>query len=103
MVKGFLEHIKNKGFEITLGTEFPTKLKPTQNTLSLEKAKDMVQFGIAALPIIISNDNRILDGHHRWLAQTQLLPTAGSRTIPVYRINLNIAELLKLTKEYTEK
>jgi hypothetical protein len=43
------------------------ELKPTQSQFNTEKVQSMNDDG-KALPILISNDDYVLDGHHRWLA-----------------------------------
>ncbi len=48
-------------------------------------------------PIIVSEDNFVLDGHHRYFAAKQ------SRTaVPVVKVYLPINKLLKLAFEYQE-
>lgn len=48
--------------------EVPTSsLKPTQGEFNLEKIESMNNVGMS-IPILVSKDNYVLDGHHRWLA-----------------------------------
>lgn len=48
-------------------------------------------------PVIVSEDNFILDGNHRVLALLNMEPFD---TIPVYKMSVNFPDLLKATKEY---
>jgi hypothetical protein len=45
-------------------------------------------------PVIISNDNHIVDGHHRWAAILQKF--GEDQKIPVYRIDKSIRDALQL-------
>jgi len=48
--------------------EVPTdSLKPTQSEFNPEKIESMNNVGMS-MPILVSKDNYVLDGHHRWLA-----------------------------------
>jgi len=55
-----------------------SKLKPSQDAIYLGKALVMAAFGIEGgdLGAVISNDNYILDGHHRYAATTFNNPSA---------------------------
>jgi hypothetical protein len=49
------------------------------------------------MPIIIGNDNHILDGHHRWYTLRGIDP---KKTIKAYRVDKNIDELVEFAKDY---
>lgn len=72
----------------------PNILKPIQSYMdfNLEKVESMRRNGyLGKFPVIISNDNYILDGHHRWLATDDKLP--------VIKFDASILEMLRYAKE----
>jgi hypothetical protein len=94
-ISDFLQFLKSNGVEYAHGTVPTEALKSTQTEFDDDK--------IAALmtkadndAIIVSNDNHVLDGHHRWIADHS---TDGHTKACV--VNLPILELLRLAKEYT--
>jgi len=46
-------------------------------------------------PLIVSSDNYIIDGHHRWLAAWNL-----SETVPVMQISIPVKKLFQLVKDF---
>jgi hypothetical protein len=73
------------------------KLKPSQSAIYLGKALGMAVGGVEGgeLGAIISKDNYILDGHHRWAATMFNNPDA---IIKGYRSDLNIADLIPVLR-----
>ena len=73
------------------------ELKATQREINARKVLGMLEayragdFPAIWEPIIVSNDNFILDGHHRWAA---LLVDDPSNEMNVYRVDLPIWRLL---------
>lgn len=69
------------------------KLLPIQNAIYLEKAIDLALRGIIGgdSGVIVSRDNYILDGHHRWAATMLVNPNI---TWIVTKIDLNAVDLL---------
>ena len=51
--------------------------------------------GEAKKPVIASNDNFIIDGHHRWLVAWNT-----GDTLEVFKVNIDADELLKLVKNF---
>jgi len=49
----------------------PKKLIPTQKNFNQEKVDRLKDDGWDSKPIIVSKDNYVVDGHHRWLAAHQ--------------------------------
>lgn len=81
-------------------------LKPIQKQIYFDKSmKTIIDFGIEATKsflssktfFIISSDNYIIDGHHRFLAGMLIDP---SISVKVVSINLPIAKLLPMTLAY---
>ena len=93
------------------------KINPTINKLSKNKVnklkKKMIEDeNFAKKPLVISNDNFILDGHHRWYAKKSLIEnnTNGynvgdlySEEIKVVIIDYNIKKCVQKLQEYKIK
>ena len=101
------KHFKGKGLEdgvkdddkvktvpVTIGAK---KLKPSQSAIYLAKTLAMAMGGVKGgdLGAVISKDNYILDGHHRWAATMFNDPTAS---IKGYKANLNIGDLVPVLR-----
>lgn len=72
-------------------------LLPTQDQFNNDKVKSIVmsiRSGAPQTPIIVSNDNYIVDGHHRWAAYDNIGTPA-----PVVRINTDVNSLLDFLKD----
>ena len=54
-------------------------------------------------PLVVSRDNYIVDGHHRWAAEVAISAEAGNfdRPLEIYRVNSDILPLLKLADDFT--
>lgn len=63
-VKSFL---KDHGVDSKIEHRSTSELKPTQSQFNPEKIASMDKTGMSK-PILISSDDYVLDGHHRWLA-----------------------------------
>lgn len=67
-------------------------LYPTQDQFNDEKVKTIVlglRSGNEQKPIIVSNDNFVVDGHHRWAAHNNM-----NIPIPAIKVSHNIRDLL---------
>ena len=67
----FVQSMKDDGIEVTEGTTIsPTRLLPTQSEINAGRVGGMMRKydrGDKTLtPIMVSKDNYVLDGHHRW-------------------------------------
>ena len=89
----------------------PSKLKSTQNQISQKAIRKIQQQIIHNKyknnPILISKDNYILDGHHRWATfrDCEIKPKncnykTKNKKIPGYQINMPIKNLLKKTHTF---
>jgi hypothetical protein len=74
-----------------------TDLYPSQSAIFLGKSLGMAIGGVTGgkLDAIISKDNRILDGHHRWAATMFNDPSA---TIKGYQADLGIGDLIPVMR-----
>lgn len=86
-------HLKKNGVSVQKKSVKATKLKATQSDFNVDKIIDKIS-NIKTLgkakPLIVSSDNYIIDGHHRWLAAKNV---GGS--IDVMQSNVKVKELLK--------
>lgn len=91
--------LKARGMDWKEEEVSPSSLKPTQADFEqsrVEKAASM-----AGEPdqrrILISSDNRVIDGHHQWLAQLRDHP---GKPMPALRIDAPAADILKQIHEF---
>lgn len=74
-------HLSLLGVESDTGSADPRVLRPTQSEWSREKV-ETARARLDNRPIIISGENRVIDGHHQWLAAL----FDGQTAIPVVRL-----------------
>jgi len=109
--KAFRKHLKELGYKVEKEEERSANLRATQNELigvkvaaTVEKMKAKGQDVINAR-LIISKDDYVLDGHHRWAAQLAIDAEKGKLSnadkITVTRVNVGITELLDLANKFT--
>ena len=94
----FIDYLKDNGAEFTKQTMPAKQLKATQGEFSdkgVEKQLMKYIKGEAKKPVIASNDNFIIDGHHRWLVAWNT-----GDTLEVFKVNIDADELLKLVKNF---
>lgn len=97
----FVAYLENLGATVNFeGDTAVDSLKPVQNEISLERmARIMARvkdgyykdLNLLKLPLFVSQDGYILDGHHRWATLFFLSPT---NTLDIYRVNLTYKELV---------
>lgn len=98
----FIEWVLANDVRVQRGKIPVGKLKPTQMQIKKSEVERIKRdFSVEELqtdmPIIIGNDNHILDGHHRWYTLRGIDPT---KTIKAYRVDKNIDELVEFAKDY---
>lgn len=79
----------------------PEDLSPTQKEFNEGKVDSIVSAGSwAKKPIFFSNDNYVIDGHHRWLAAHK-----ANSLVPGFKIDMTIDQVLEFLKDkpYIEK
>lgn len=77
----------------------PGDLKPTQGNFNKDKitgCMKSIEDGEKQYPIIVSSDNFIMDGHHRWLGHIN----TNQETIKVHRVDAVASELLKFLQNH---
>lgn len=97
--KEFYQDITSDGGNLAHMTVPSSSLSPTQNEFNDEKV-DSIKKRISGkktgevTPILISNDNFIIDGHHRWKAFNDL-----DLSIPVTVVGKTYDEVIKFLKD----
>lgn len=105
----FINNLIEKGYRVEYGKEKASNLRATQNQLVGAKVADNVR-KMKAEPermnrrIVISKDDYILDGHHKWAAMLAIDARnnkIGDLKMRVARVDIDILTLLKLAKQFT--
>lgn len=97
----FIAHLQAKGITVTSARVPARSLRPTQatgDTAAIRGIADSVKAGTDTKPVIISSDNRVLDGHHTWAGRVLADSEGGAKVpagMPVVRAGLPITALLK--------
>jgi GNAT superfamily N-acetyltransferase len=105
--KQFQHYLLSKGYTISKEKELADHLRATQNELNGAKvaanALRLQQHPDKKLPrLIVSRDNYILDGHHRWAAVIGNDAASGKLTqhMKISRVNIGITDLLKEAEQF---
>ena len=70
----------------------PRNLKPAQDEINGDAVADIIKEGkVFTNPLVVSEDNYIVDGHHRWAAARKTKP---NKPIPVMVIKAPIKDAL---------
>lgn len=112
MTPMFLDDLHKRGVRVQERRIAPGRLKPTQTTGDQEKIEgiaDALKSGTMqdTKPIVVSRDNRVLDGHHNWAGRL-LADKEGGRSglapgMPVHQVDLPMSELLKAADKFGVK
>lgn len=97
-VKDFLKYLDNQGIAHKQKNIDTSKLKSTQSEFDAEKINSLMQKKEDNDAILVSNDDHVLDGHHRWLADHNR--SRGRTTSNAHVVDLPILDLLSLSKQY---
>lgn len=108
----FEEDLRDQGVTITPDEEGAAYLKATQNELDGRKVAGIMRamkkgsaFGYFP-PLLISKDNYIIDGHHRWAALVGLDSEdghLGDVKLAVHRVDMTIIPLIQRANEYCDE
>lgn len=88
----FLKHVKKQGADTETKDVDTKKLKASQGEFDINKVYQ-IAMSDKKEPIVVSNDDHVLDGHHRWIAN-------HGQKIPAHVVDLPILELIRTAKEY---
>jgi hypothetical protein len=104
VVSNFLRAYQSHGVDVRRGKILVGKLKATQKEIQAAKAMRMAnefvegRFPDITSSVIVSKDNYILDGHHRWAA---LLIVDPKKTINVFKVDVPINQLLADARNFS--
>lgn len=91
----FIDYLRDNGASFTKASVDPNSLKAIQGEFSDAGVIKALQKSKIKKPIIASNDNYIIDGHHRWVAASNT-----GVDVNIYRVNKPVKELLQLVKDF---
>jgi hypothetical protein len=105
----YVLEMEKRGARVVRGVADPSKLHPIQAEISASKVglimKKLREKGTATDDggrIIISKDNYVIDGHHRWAAAAMLSFEDSSIKLPVIRVDMNHKDLIAATLAWNE-
>lgn len=93
----FLNDLTKNNINYQIVSVNPKDLIPTQNEYNSDKLKSLVlslRSGAENKPIMVSKDNYILDGHHRWAACSHI-----NCEQPIYYIDKGIHDIMDFVKD----
>lgn len=109
----FVNSLRDRGVSMSEERIPAAKLKATQNELDGAKVSGMTAAAEAGKydptkdPIIVSKDNYVVDGHHRWASAVALDSVDGrlgdDSSMPVIRVDMPISELIPASKDFADK
>ena len=106
----FKEYLVDKGYTVTPEEQYASHLRATQNELNGAKvagiAKNLKSGAFdSTLRTVVSDDDYILDGHHRWAAKIGNDSHDGHLTndtkYPIARVGIDIITLLEEAHKFT--
>jgi predicted kinase len=100
LVPEFLAHLSENGVRVKRGQRKVGSLKPTQDGVTSVKAEALARTAPKdklRLPVIVSSDGYILDGHHRWAA---LVSIGENERIQTYEVAVPMRKLLELARRF---
>lgn len=110
---GFLDSLRAGGAKFTEDKVPSASLKSTQSELVGEKVAGIakaIRDGKLDIEggdrIIVSKDNYILDGHHRWggaILNDAEDGRLGDSQMPIYRVDMGILDLVKAANDYADE
>jgi hypothetical protein len=97
----FIRYLKSHGARVSMRRVHATELRPVQSEFSDKGVEKMMRNTnpnkgtTRDKPLIVSSDNYIIDGHHRWLAAYNL-----DEEIPIMQFSIPIKKLFQLVKDF---
>jgi hypothetical protein len=106
--KAFQDHLEKTGVKVTNADEFASYLRATQDELNGVKVggmmKAMREGKVKEERMIVSRDNYVVDGHHRWASKVGIDSEnnkLGDIKMPVARVDMDIIPLLEAADKFT--
>jgi hypothetical protein len=105
----FLDEMTKRGIGVIREDVSPRKLHPIQAEISASKTgkilRDLNQNGHKkgdGARIVVSSDNYVIDGHHRWAASAFMSLNDSDEKIPVLRVDMTHMELIDVVKAWNK-
>ena len=94
----FFEELKKENIDYRIEEINPRDYKPTQSYINLERITEIEEAPAynKKKSILVSNDNYVLDGHHRWYYKRKI-----NDTIPAIIVDLPIRELIERARKFS--
>lgn len=92
-----VQYLKGRGVDWDNEEIAPSRLRPSQAEYNPEKVEKARNWVGPERRILISDDDRVLDGHHQWLRK---LEDAPNDPIPVIRLHQDAQTLLMEMREF---
>lgn len=93
--ESFIKDITETGHMVTTIKKQPFEFIPTQSEFNDEKVQAMIDNGsFTSKPIISTNDDHIIDGHHRWKAALET-----STLIASHQVNMTVEEIFEFLQD----
>ena len=99
----FIKWLKAQGVRVSRAVVPAANLNATQKEINNSKVQQLADnpanLEHLRKPVVVSKDDYLMDGHHRWLA---LLTQDPDAMMPIVRVNLKIRDLLALADSYKD-
>jgi hypothetical protein len=98
-IRNFINYLKTNGVNCKAVLVSVTDLKPIQAHVNREKVNSIKTDADSAfkIPLLVSQEGLILDGHHRFLAKREIDPHGK---LPCIMAECDIRELVKLGNQF---
>jgi hypothetical protein len=96
--EAYKKFLNSNNIKLTALTVKASSLKPIQKEFDKKKVMnfiDAMSKGLEDKPLLVSKDNYIVDGHHRWLARKNL-----NDDVKIIKANVDINKLLQISREF---
>lgn len=97
-IHDFIQFAKERGVGVVDGFVIADELSPTQGEFRQSRVDGLPDHALS-LPILVSADDYILDGTHRWVKHWQL---DRSKQVPILRLKLPLHDALDLMREFPD-
>ena len=95
----FLQHLEDQGIKYKKTKMKVSDITPAQKEIRSDIATKLFKDNSSKLkkPLVVSSDNYLMDGHHRWLAFYQ---DNQNTQVDVYKIDTTGKKLIDLMKKF---
>lgn len=90
----FYDDLIQSGHNITQYNDYPDGYTPTQSEYNEDKVENIIKSRKTLSPILVSSDDYIVDGHHRWKAAVD-----SGKNIDIKKISLPYYELMSFLND----